>query len=117
MYYSEIKNCDIANGLGVRVSLFVSGCTNHCEQCFQPQTWDFLYGKPFTAETEAMLLEMLSPSYIRGLTLLGGEPFCIRSAAPIPPKTSGPFPVFAMMTSYCGQALIQTAKLPKNSYH
>ena len=75
MYYSEIKNCDIANGLGVRVSLFVSGCTNHCEQCFQPQTWDFLYGKPFTAETEALLLEMLSPSYIRGLTLLGGEPF------------------------------------------
>ncbi len=75
MYYSEIKNCDIANGLGVRVSLFVSGCTNHCEQCFQPQTWDFLYGKPFTVETEALLLEMLSPSYIRGLTLLGGEPF------------------------------------------
>ena len=47
MHYGEIKNCDIANGLGVRVTLFVSGCTNHCENCFQPQTWDFCYGKPF----------------------------------------------------------------------
>lgn len=75
MYYGEIKNCDIANGAGVRVTLFVSGCTNHCEKCFQPQTWDFHYGQPFTAETEEMLLEMLSPTYIRGLTLLGGEPF------------------------------------------
>ena len=52
MHYCEIKNCDIANGLGVRVTLFVSGCTNHCENCFQPQTWDFCYGKPFTSETE-----------------------------------------------------------------
>ena len=51
MHYGEIKNCDIANGLGVRVTLFVSGCTNHCENCFQPQTWDFCYGKPFTSET------------------------------------------------------------------
>lgn len=50
MHYGEIKNCDIANGLGVRVTLFVSGCTNHCENCFQPQTWDFCYGKPFTSE-------------------------------------------------------------------
>ncbi len=75
MNYCEIKNCDIANGLGVRVSLFVSGCTNHCENCFQPQTWDFNYGEPFTPEVEAKLLEMLSPGYIRGLTLLGGEPF------------------------------------------
>ena len=74
MYYGEIKNCDIANGVGVRVSLFVSGCTNHCEQCFQPQTWDFCYGQPFTAETEETLLSMLAPSYISGLTLLGGEP-------------------------------------------
>ena len=75
MHYGEIKNCDIANGPGVRVSLFVSGCTNHCEHCFQPQTWDFHYGHPFTAETEEKILAMLAPSYIRGLTLLGGEPF------------------------------------------
>ena len=75
MHYGEIKNCDIANGLGVRVTLFVSGCTNHCENCFQPQTWDFRYGRPFTQETENELLGLLSPDYINGLTLLGGEPF------------------------------------------
>ena len=75
MYYGEIKDCDIANGEGVRVSLFVSGCTNHCEHCFQPQTWAFDYGQPFTEETEDRLLSLLSPSYISGLTLLGGEPF------------------------------------------
>lgn len=75
MYYGEIKNCDIANGEGVRVTLFVSGCTNRCKGCFQPQTWDFCYGQPFTAETEERLLSLLSPSYISGLTLLGGEPF------------------------------------------
>lgn len=75
MYYGEIKNCDIANGIGVRVSLFVSGCTNHCEHCFQPETWDFHYGHPFTAETQETLLQLLAPAYINGLSLLGGEPF------------------------------------------
>lgn len=75
MYYGEIKNCDIANGEGVRVTLFVSGCTNHCPGCFQPQTWDFCYGQPFTAQTEEEILSMLAPGYINGLTLLGGEPF------------------------------------------
>jgi len=74
MYYGTIKDCDIANGIGCRVSLFVSGCTNHCKNCFQPETWDFEYGQPFTAETEEYILELLKPSYIRGLTLLGGEP-------------------------------------------
>lgn len=75
MHYGEIKNCDIANGIGVRVSLFVSGCTNHCEDCFQPETWDFNYGNVFTEETENKILEMLAPDYICGLTVLGGEPF------------------------------------------
>ncbi|MGN1410589.1 MAG: anaerobic ribonucleoside-triphosphate reductase activating protein [Eubacteriales bacterium] len=75
MYYGEIKNCDIADGIGVRVSLFVSGCTNHCEHCFQPQTWDFRYGSEFTDETEEKIIDMLRPDYINGLTLLGGEPF------------------------------------------
>ena len=75
MYYGEIKNCDIADGIGVRVTLFVSGCTNRCPGCFQPETWDFDYGQPFTAETEEKLLDMLSPGYIDGLTLLGGDPF------------------------------------------
>ena len=74
MYYGEIKNCDIANGEGVRVTLFVSGCTNRCPNCFQPQTWDFHYGQPFTRETEDCILSLLKPGHIRGLTLLGGEP-------------------------------------------
>ncbi|SEK21032.1 anaerobic ribonucleoside-triphosphate reductase activating protein [Ruminococcus albus] len=74
MNYGEIKNCDIADGIGVRVSLFVSGCTHCCEGCFNKMTWDFGYGKLFNAETENELLEMLSPDYIDGLTLLGGEP-------------------------------------------
>lgn len=75
MNYCEIKNCDIANGEGVRVTLFVSGCRNHCPGCFQPQTWAFDYGQPFTRETEDRLLAMLEPDYINGLTLLGGDPF------------------------------------------
>lgn len=75
MNYGEIKTCDIANGPGVRVTLFVSGCTHHCKGCFNAETWDFQYGKPFTEETEKELLTALSPAYIQGLTLLGGEPF------------------------------------------
>ena len=75
MNYCELKKNDIANGEGVRTSLFVSGCTNHCEECFQPQTWDFNFGIPFTEETEKEILESLAPYYINGLTLLGGEPF------------------------------------------
>ena len=75
MNYGEIKNYDIANGEGVRVSLFVSGCTHHCKNCFNPKTWSFEYGKPFTKETEDYIIECLSPDYIDGLSLLGGEPF------------------------------------------
>ena len=75
MNYCNIKNCDIADGPGVRVTLFVSGCTNHCKGCFQPETWDFDYGEPFTRETEDKLIAMLEPHYIAGLTLLGGDPF------------------------------------------
>ena len=75
MYYGNIKKNDIANGLGVRVSLFVSGCTHACEGCFNAETWSFTYGQPFTEETEEEILEALSPGQIAGLTLLGGEPF------------------------------------------
>ncbi len=75
MNYGNIKYCDIANGIGVRTVLFVSGCTHHCPGCFQPQTWDFSYGQPYTAETEQALIASLAPSYIAGITLLGGEPF------------------------------------------
>ena len=75
MHYGEIKKCDIANGEGVRVSLFVSGCTHHCPGCFNQDTWDFSYGKEYTDETEQEIIEALSPDYIIGLSLLGGEPF------------------------------------------
>ena len=75
MNYATIKNCDIANGPGVRVSLFVSGCTHRCPGCFNEVAWDFDYGEPFTQEVMDSILEMLRPAYIRGLTLLGGEPF------------------------------------------
>ncbi len=74
MNYSAIKTHDIANGLGVRVSLFVSGCTHHCDGCFNKETWSFSSGERFTEETEEYILSCLAPSYIRGLTLLGGEP-------------------------------------------
>lgn len=75
MNYARIKDCDIADGEGVRVSLFVSGCTHHCVGCFNKETWDFDYGKPFTREVEDKILKLLSKDYITGLTLLGGEPF------------------------------------------
>ncbi len=75
MNYADIKQYDIANGPGVRVSLFVSGCTHRCKNCFNKEAWDFSYGKPFTEETEGELLSYLAKPYVKGLTLLGGEPF------------------------------------------
>lgn len=75
MNYAKIKDCDIADGEGVRVSLFVSGCNHHCAGCFNKEAWDFDYGKPFTKEVEDKILKLLSKGYITGLTLLGGEPF------------------------------------------
>ena len=75
MNYGEIKKTDIANGFGVRVSLFVSGCSHRCQDCFNSETWDFSYGQPFTAQTEEELLEALAPGFVNGLTLLGGDPF------------------------------------------
>ncbi len=83
MNYAEIKNCDIANGPGVRISLFVSGCTHHCKGCFNEVAWDFDYGTPFTQATIDKIIEMMRPSYIRGLTLLGGEPFEPQNQGPI----------------------------------
>lgn len=75
MNYASIKNCDIANGPGVRVSLFVSGCTHRCKGCFNEVAWDFDYGQPFTQETIDSIIKMLAPAHVKGLTLLGGEPF------------------------------------------
>lgn len=74
MNYAEIKNVDIANGPGVRISLFVSGCPHHCKGCFNEMTWDFTYGKHYTQDTINYILELLKPNYIKGITFLGGEP-------------------------------------------
>lgn len=86
MNYATIKNCDITNGLGVRVSLFVSGCRHHCKNCFNEVAWDFQYGQSFTEETEDYLLSLLEPEYINGLTILGGEP--------MEPENQGPLLAF-----------------------
>lgn len=74
MHYGMIKEYDIANGEGIRITLFVSGCTNHCKGCFQPDTWDFSYGKEYTPEVEEHILRWLDQPLTDGLTLLGGEP-------------------------------------------
>lgn len=81
MNYATIKKHDVANGVGVRVSLFVSGCTHRCKGCFNAEAWDFSFGKEFTEETEREIVEALAPSYIAGLSLLGGEPFESRQPA------------------------------------
>ena len=75
MHYGNIKELDVADGEGIRVTLFVSGCTNHCEGCFQPATWDFSFGREYTEETETKILTLLDRPFVDGLTLLGGEPF------------------------------------------
>lgn len=122
MHYGELKKCDIANGTGVRVTLFVSGCTNRCEGCFQPQTWDFCYGKPFTADTEAEIFAELDKSYVDGLTLLGGEPFepknqptltalLRRVKAQYPDKTVWCFTGFRL-----GEELLAEGSYPRTEY-
>lgn len=74
MNYASIKKCDIANGPGVRTTLFVSGCTHHCKNCFNPETWDFNYGKPFTEQVEDDIIQSCKSAFVTGITLLGGEP-------------------------------------------
>lgn len=81
--YADIKKVDVANGPGVRVSLFVSGCTHRCEECFNPETWDFSYGSPFGEAEIEKILTLLSPDHIRGLSLLGGEPFEPANQGPV----------------------------------
>ncbi len=75
MNYATIKELDVANGTGVRVSLFVSGCTHHCPECFNSEAWDFDYGSEYTEETESKIMKLLERGYIEGFSLLGGEPF------------------------------------------
>ena len=101
MNYGEIKNFDIANGEGVRVSLFVSGCTHHCKNCFNKETWDFGYGKPFTEETVELLLRELEPDYISGLSLLGGEPFEPQNQAALLPFLRRVKERFPQKTIWC----------------
>lgn len=74
MNYADLKQYDVSNGPGIRISLFVSGCNHHCKGCFNEVTWDFNYGKPFTEETIDMIIEYMKPDFISGITLLGGEP-------------------------------------------
>ena len=83
MKYAAIKSCDIANGPGVRVSLFVSGCRHHCKDCFNPETWDFAYGQPFDEAVMEHILALMAPDYIRGITYLGGEPFEPQNQLPL----------------------------------
>ena len=85
MNYCGIKKTDIADGLGVRVGLFVSGCRNHCPGCFQPETWDFSYGQPFTRDTEDEIIEALTHPWVQGLSILGGEPLEPENAAVLQP--------------------------------
>lgn len=75
MYYADIKKADVSNGLGVRVSVFVSGCTHHCKNCFNEEAWDFHYGNEFTQKEIDKVIELMDHSYVAGLSLLGGEPF------------------------------------------
>jgi anaerobic ribonucleoside-triphosphate reductase activating protein len=74
MHYANVKTCSIENGVGVRTSLFVSGCTHRCKNCFNSEAWDFDYGNPFDEASQAMVIETLKPGYVKGLTVLGGEP-------------------------------------------
>lgn len=83
MNYATIKWADVSNGPGVRVSLFVSGCTHRCPGCFNPEAWDFQYGQPFTQAEEDKILAALSPAHMKGLSLLGGEPFEPENQAPL----------------------------------
>ena len=83
MNYATIKNCDIANGPGIRVSLFVSGCTHRCPGCFNEVAWDFDYGQPFDQGTIGHILDLMKPAHIKGLTILGGEPFEPQNQGPV----------------------------------
>lgn len=115
MKYATIKWFDIANGPGVRVSLYVSGCRNHCKNCFNPETWDFSYGEPFTRETENKIIKGMIPDYIKGFTLLGGDPFEPENAevlAPFMERLREQFPQksFWCFTGYDYEADLLTGK-------
>ena len=115
MNYATIKWYDISNGPGVRVSLYVSGCRNHCKNCFNPETWDFNYGEPFTKEVEDKIIEALKPAHIKGFTLLGGDPFEPENAKALAPfmkrlRKAYPQKSFWCFTGYDYEADILTGK-------
>lgn len=101
MNYATIKPCDVANGPGVRTSLFVSGCRNHCKNCFNKETWDFSYGKPFTKDVEDEIIARLSPDYIVGFSLLGGEPFEPENQVALIPVLERIKSIFPHKTVWC----------------
>ncbi|MDD5952222.1 MAG: anaerobic ribonucleoside-triphosphate reductase activating protein [Oscillospiraceae bacterium] len=101
MNYAKIKKFDISNGPGVRVSLFVSGCTHQCKGCFNKEAWDFCYGQPFTEETENEILEALKPDFIRGFSLLGGEPFDPRNQGRLLPFVRRVREMYPQKTIWC----------------
>ncbi len=116
MNYAKIKYYDISNGPGVRTSLYVSGCRNHCKNCFNPETWDFSYGEPFTEEVEDKIIESMRPDYIKGFTLLGGDPFEPENAerlAPFMEKLRAAYPEKSLwcFTGYDYERDILTGKL------
>ncbi len=115
MNYGEIKEFDIANGEGVRVSLFVSGCTHHCKNCFNALTWDFAYGEPFTKEVEDKLINALSPTYIDGLSLLGGEPFEPQNQKALLPFLKRVREAYPTKTIWCYTGYLFDEELKKQS--
>lgn len=115
MNFAKIKWYDISNGPGVRVSLYVSGCRNHCKNCFNPETWDFGYGEPFTRDVENSIIKGMIPDYIKGFTLLGGDPFEPENAevlAPFLERLREQFPdkSFWCFTGYDYEADLLTGK-------
>lgn len=116
MNYATIKFNDISNGPGVRVSLYVSGCRNHCKNCFNPETWDFNYGQPFTEEVEDRIIKAMAPDHIKGFTLLGGDPFEPENAAAVAPflkrlRAIYPHKSFWCFTGYDYERDLLTGKL------
>jgi len=117
MNYAKINPNDIANGLGVRVTLFVSGCTHHCKGCFNSETWDFNYGTPFTEETEDKILELLKPNYIEGLTLLGGEPMEPQNQKALLPLLKKVKKEFPQKNIWCYSGYIFDSEIIKGRAH
>ena len=115
MNYAKINKNDIANGIGIRVTLFVSGCTHFCKGCFNSEAWDFNYGQPFTTEVEEELLEALAPSWIDGLTLLGGEPMEPQNQRALLPFLKKLKEMYPEKTIWCFSGYTLEDELLKNS--